>query len=100
MELSLSQKLTKIEDVVGGLVRKGYPRTCVIGGREGADLCEDHNVNRYRIRRVGEVVREQGLHEEEICFPLNAFDVLRTYLVHLVVISHATHFERRAKRGT
>jgi len=77
MELSLSQKLTKIEDMVGGLARKGYPRTCVVGGREEADLCEDHNVNRYRIRRVGEVVLEQGLQEEEICLPLASFDVLK-----------------------
>jgi len=83
MRLSLSRRLTKIEDMVARVI----PQTCVVGEREGADLCEDHNVNRYRIHRVGEAVREQGLQEEETRLPLNAFDVLRTYLVHLVVIS-------------
>jgi len=78
---------------------KVIPRTCVVVGREGTDLCEDHNVNGYRIRRVGEVVREQGLREEEICLPLNAFDVLRTYLVHLVVISLPLKVRRKPYFG-
>jgi len=48
---------------------------------------------------VGEIVREQGLQEEELCLPLDAFDVLRTYLVHLVVISLSLKVRRKPYFG-
>jgi len=39
MQLSLSQKLAKIEEVVGVKALKGYSRTCIVGGRQGAGIC-------------------------------------------------------------